>query len=188
MGASPSEATLRQAALAAFTNARELHGDARLLMEQGRASSALALARIGVEEFGKAIAYTVAAAYPPARARLKVLPTHEPKQFAADMVEGALCVLAEGWAVIEQEAPYPMTFTSEHRLLDVLAKLIRTGLDSVFPSVKDAKDHYGRSKPWDGLRPPDLKNAALYVDIGPNGEVLTPERVAHHATSGVLGA
>ena len=184
-----TEAVLRTAAAAALTNARELYDDAVLLMESGRAPRAVALARIGIEEFGKAIALTVAAFKPDEQTALDSLGLHGSKRFAADMVEGTLCMFADGWAAEQHDSPYPIAW--EERMLDVIVDLAREGLASLLPTGKVAKAYYhsvttSLALTPDSLTPLNLKDAALYVDVSDAGEVLTPDRVADHATSEVI--
>jgi AbiV family abortive infection protein len=181
--------TLREAAAAALDNSRRLYADAVLLRDHDRGASAVALARIGVEEFGKAIALTVAALKPAEQAALTWLNVHGPKRFAAEMVEGTLCMFADGWAAEQDDCPYPIAW--EERMLDVIVDLARSGLRSVLPTAKEAKAFDAWVPEGLGLMPGDLapmrlKDAALYVDVSDTGDVLTPEHVAERATSEVL--
>lgn len=76
-------------AAAALTNANELSAEAKLLAENGHNSRAAALAVIGLEEFAKAVACTVAAIFPEQSNDLwSRLSDHNVKQWIAEIFEG----------------------------------------------------------------------------------------------------
>jgi AbiV len=64
LGVMLSENLLRQTALACYHNAEALHDEARLRTEHGHAARTVALAIFGLEEFAKAIVYTMGALMP----------------------------------------------------------------------------------------------------------------------------
>ena len=81
--------TFRMVAAAALTNANELSAEAKLLAENGHNSRAAALAVIGLEEFAKAVACTVAAIFPEQSNDLwSRLSDHNVKQWIAEIFEG----------------------------------------------------------------------------------------------------
>lgn len=186
----PSEDDLRAGAVACFTNAQELYEEAKLLFEQARAPRSAALALIGAEEFAKAVVFTVAALLPEQCHRLPSrLDGHELKHQICSLADAAQIMSSEGWAVV---ADYGGT-TPISRLGDLFRVLAGWGLDS-FLDAERAKQYYRelrcelekenrlrqhlQADPEKNmllsLQEPDLKNAALYVDLDASGKVLSP--------------
>ena len=185
-----SEGTLRAGAVACFTNAQELYEEAKLLHEQAQSPRSVALALIGQEEFAKAVVFTVAALLPEQRHCLPPrLDGHELKHQICSLADAAQIMNSDGWAVADD---YGGT-TPLSRLGDFFGVLARMGLANL-PDTKGAKQYYRelrreheeQSRRWQhlqedpeqdiylGLREPDLKNAALYVDLDASGKVLSP--------------
>jgi len=186
-----TEEFLKQAALASINNALSHHESATLLFQNGKAPAAADLAIIGLEEFAKAVLFTIAAAVPEQRpileARLKDLYEHNVKHVLTGMVDGAQEVDSEGWAVARDEG-YPRS--GEDMLADLFETLARAGIDDLIMPRQQAKTYYDDIRkdmglPWPApLLPNDpskLKQVALYVDIGPDGTLSTPDRVGRRA-------
>lgn len=182
-----SEGTLRAGAVACFINAQELYEEAKLLHEQAQSPRSVALALIGQEEFAKAVVFTVAALLPEQRHYLPPrLDGHELKHQICGLADAPQIMNAEGWNV------YGGT-TAMSRLGDLFAVLASMGLANIL-DAKGAKqfykelrhEHEEQSRRWRhlqedpeqdiylGLREPDLKNAALYVDLDASGKVMAP--------------
>src|SRR5688572_23813665 len=103
MGIEPSEQQLRDAARACFVNALDLYEEAVLLQKAGHVARAAALAVIGLEEFGKAIVYLVAALAPDQRKGLPPrLNGHAMKHRVCSLADAAQSTCEEGWAVDRQ--------------------------------------------------------------------------------------
>jgi hypothetical protein len=185
-----SEDALRAGAVACFINAQELYEEAKLLFEQARPPRAAALALIGAEEFAKAVVFTVAALLPEQRHRLPSrLDGHELKHRICRLADVAQIMSSEWWAVANDFGGT----TPTSRLGDLFACLAERGLDC-FLDTKGAKQYYKalrveheeEQRHWQHLqadperdiylvfREPDLKNAALYVDLAPSGKVMSP--------------
>jgi AbiV family abortive infection protein len=185
-----SEDALRGGAVACFTNAQELYEEAKLLLEHARPPRAAALALIGAEEFAQAVVYTVGALLPEQRHRLPArLDSYELKYRICSLADVAQIENSEGWAVA---ADYGDT-TSMSRLGDLFEVLAGWGLDS-FLDAKEANEYYRKLRCeheeqsrhrrhlqadperdiYLGLREPDLKKAALYVDLDASGKVISP--------------
>ena len=198
-----SEGALRSAAAHCFTIAQALYEEAKVLYESDRYPRAAALAVIGAEEFGKAIVYTVAALLPEQRDLLPDgLTVHELKHRICDLAEAAQIMSKEGWEAMG----YPWSPVA--RLSDLFVSLAERGLGSLL-DTKEARKYYEErrkrddewqrrrekfqahpEKDWGlAFREPDLKNAALYVDLAESGKVLSPsDRVDEQcATVAVLG-
>ena len=184
----PSEMSLRAAAVAAFRNAQDLHDEGALLFERERYARATALALIGAEEFAKSIIWTAAALMPPQRPLLPSrLDGHALKHYVCGLADGAVAENDDGWTAIG----YPQTPSAW--LIDLFIPLCRWGLATLL-DAKVAQGHYRdlrrqhseESKRWAHLRAdpnrdiflltrePDLKNAALYVDLSSSGTVQSP--------------
>ena len=182
-----SEGALRAGAVACFTNAQELYAEAKLLHEQAQSPRSVALALIGSEEFAKAVVFTVAALLPEQRHCLSPrLDGHELKHQICSLADAAQIMNHEGWNV------YGGT-TAISRLGDLLGVLAKMGLANLL-DAKGAtqyykelrREHEEKSRRWRhlqegpaqdlylGLREPDLKNAALYVDLDASGKVMSP--------------
>lgn len=195
-----SEAVLRQAALACYENAESLHEEAKLLAEHGFAARAVALAIIGLEEFAKATVYTLAALHPHERevllAKLPTLNVHEVKHLIAGAAEYAQIVSREYVAVLEQESGESMS--PDGYLATLFGELSERGLAHLIGTRSDARAYYrelterleAEEARFPGPRYiPDVesKNAALYVDLTPDGELLTPDRVEPYVGREILG-
>jgi AbiV len=185
-----SEDTLRARAVACFINAQELYEEAKLLFEQARSPRSAALALVGAEEFAKAVVFTVAALLPEQRYRLPSrLDGHELKHRICSLADVAQIMSSEWWAVAND---YGGTIPTS-RLGDLFGFLAEWGLDS-FLDTNSARQYYKtlrveheeehrRSRHLQAdterdihlfLREPDLKNAALYVDLDTSGKVMSP--------------
>jgi hypothetical protein len=185
----PSEALLRAAALASFNNAKNLCAEAELLEDNGHVARAAALAVIGAEEFGKAIVYLVAALLPSGRKWLPAkLDGHELKHRVCDSAEAAEATNEKLWIVHRQNG-FPVG--PQGRLTDMAVVLAGWGLRSLV-DAKEARQHFTERRKHHederrrfgdkedlflALRQPDLKNAALYVDLDRERRVLQPDRV-----------
>jgi AbiV family abortive infection protein len=184
----PSSKTFREAAVAALANAHELCAEAKLLAENNHTSRAAALAVIGVEEFAKSVAYTLAAIFPEQsdgiRGRLIL---HDVKHWVANVFEGAQIVTDEWPLIVFQETG--MWLSSQQVLTDIFVELSRNGLSGVVPNDEQAKEHNKKSKFENDrhIATPFIKNAAFYVDISPTGEVLSPGRVERFANAEIGG-
>jgi len=184
----PNERLLRVAAFECFSNAHSLRDEARLLAENGYAARAAALAILGLEEFAKAIAYSLAALLPERQESLiKRLDWHEVKHLIASSAEAAEIETEDYRIEFLQETGFRVT--PEERLEILFAQLLRYDVASVAADLKGAKEYFKRLRKelTHALPGPDLKNAALYVDISPEGEVRTPKRVEDLAESQILG-
>ena len=137
---------------------------------------------------------TVAALLPEQRHRLQLkrdgylkLDGHELKHRICSLADAAQIMNSEGWAVAaDYGGSAPVS-----RLGDLFRVLAGWGLDTLLDD-KEAKKHYKdlrrehqeNPEPWQHLHPekdfllrlraPDLKNAALYVDLDDSGKVLSP--------------
>jgi len=198
-----TEGLLRRAALASFENAGNLFEGATLLVKNGKAPAATALAIIGEEEFAKAVVYTIAAAIPEERRtladRLGDLREHNVKHILTGMADGAQIVNSESWAVARQEGGQSPSF--EERLTDMFETLAKWGINELITPRKKARAYYeeirkhvglGKPRKGPGLHlsvtdPSQLKEAALYVDVAPDGHLSTPDRVGDRAMSQILG-
>lgn len=105
-----SEQILRAAALAAWENAASYSAEAKLLDKHGYGARAVALAILGTEEFGKAVAYTVAALSAEPLAvlvdRSRPLKAHEVKHLIVQAAEYAHIVTHEWSDVVAAETGY----------------------------------------------------------------------------------
>jgi AbiV family abortive infection protein len=183
-----SEVALRSAAANCYMNAQALYEEAGILYQEQRYPRASALAVIGAEEFGKAIVYVVAALLPDQRHLLpSTLDGHELKHRICDLAEAAQIVNKDGW----DAAGCPSSPVG--RLTDLFVPLAERGLAS-FLDKNEARQFYTElrtrhkelQREWSTFqtesktdwslasREPDLKNAALYVDLDPTGKVLSP--------------
>lgn len=178
MDEAKSAFVLRSLAAACFANAQSLYEDARLLYTENRVHGAYALAVIGLEEVAKAVLYTVAALRPSERGMLgPETRWHEVKHLVTAYAEHAQIVVADSWLVAEQESG--MRVPQRARIEDLFNVLWRWGVAGLLEEPQQAKAFYARlqQKFPDQLQKPELKNASLYVDLLPTGEVVTPERV-----------
>ena len=115
--------------------------------------------------------YTVAALLPGQRALLPArLTVHELKHRICDLAEAAQIVSKEGWDAMS----YPSSPVT--RLSDLFVSLAERGL-GIFLDTEEAREYFRERRRRDWLlafREPDLKNAALYVDLTESGQVLSP--------------
>jgi AbiV family abortive infection protein len=197
-----SEQTLKAAALACFENAQSLYTEAKILADHECGARAVALAIIGLEEFAKAVAYTVAALSHTHDdvliGKLRYLTFHEVKHIIADWAEGVQ-IETKQWAegIHWQTGLWP---SSVECLATMFAQLAKQGLAKLIEQPKEAKVYYKKFQSelntnWSAfpdidaefLLDPDKKNAALYVDLTTDGQLKTPDRVADDAASQILG-
>ncbi len=184
----PDEQSLRIASLECFLNAKSLHEEACLLGEHGYRARAAALAVIGEEEFAKSILYALAAIRPDEPDLLgKGLIHHETKHLVALVAEVAEIETNDYRAVAAQESGQPLS--PKERLVVLFQRLVRSNLEAVVKNPTEAKTFYKRLGDTSELvlPEPQLKNAALYVDLGEFGDISTPARVEHQAASAILG-
>jgi AbiV family abortive infection protein len=182
--------TYRKVAFECFSNAKSLHDEACLLADEGHRPRAAALAILGLEEFSKAIAYSLAALLPGKEhilADRDQLRKHEVKHLVTAAAEAAEIETHEYRLVVSQEAGFPLT--ERERLGILFDWLVKHDVACVVADSEGAKRFFRelRKDLTDFLPEPDVKNAALYVDIGPGGEVLTPSRIEERAASAILG-
>ena len=148
-----TEEVLRQAALASINNALSHYESATLLFQNGKAPAAAGLAIIGLEEFAKAVLFTIAAAVheqrPLLEARLSDLHEHNVKHVLTGMVDGAQVENSEGWAVARGEG-YPVS--AEDALVDLFVTLARAGIDELIMPRRQAKRFYDDIRKEMGLR------------------------------------
>jgi AbiV family abortive infection protein len=192
-----SEDVLRTAAVACFTNAQELHEEAKLLFVQVQSPRSVALALIGHEEFAKAVVFTIAALVPEQRHCLSSkLSVHELKHQICDLANYVQIKHTKRWGSKAEEGT----------ISDWFSDLATIGLDRLLNADAARKyyeelrqEHKEESRGWRhlqadpeqdiylSLREPDLKNAALYVDLDASGKVLSPSnRVEEGATRGYI--
>ena len=172
--------------MACFTNAQELYEEVKLLHEQAQSPRSVALVLIGAEEFAKAVVFTVAALLPEQRHSL-------PPRLDGDELKHQICSLADAAQIMNHEGwnVYGGT-TPVSRLGDLFGVLAGMGLANLL-DAKGAKQYYQElrreheeeSRRWRhlqedpeqdiylSLREPDLKNAALYVDLDASGKVMS---------------
>jgi len=187
MNEAQAVAVLRSLAAACSGAAQSHYKDASLLYCEGRVPGAYALAVIGVEEFAKAVLYTVTALRPKERGHLGLeTRSHEVKHMVAAHAEQAHSVVAESWRRAEHESALPVR--QRACLEDLFRVLCQRGVSSLLEKPKQAKAFYAdlRRKFPQHLLEPDFKDAALYVDLLPTGEVVTPERVMTQLGSPLL--
>ncbi len=157
-----SEEALRAAAVASFENARDLHGSAEILYRANRLAHALALACVGIEEFGKSFLYTLAALRPDQRHRIShKIDGHHAKRWVFTQVRNTVMSL-------RQTAP---GFT----IADCFVCLAKSGLDDLLIPNQAAREKYARLN--DGqLFPAELKDGVLYVDLVADGTLHVPRK------------
>ena len=193
-----SEAALRAGAVACFANAQELYEEAKLLYEHAQSTRSVVLALIGAEEFAKAVVFTVAALLPEQRHRL-------PPKLDGHALKHHICMLAEA-AQIRNTKRWGRK-AKDGDITDYFRDLARWGLDSLL-NTKEAKQYYRELRReleednqslgqadseykvfFRSFTEPDLKDAALYVDLEDSGKVNSPStRVsAHHAVTSING-
>ncbi len=184
-----SAKTFRMADVAALTNANELCAEANLLAENEHASRAAGLAVIGLEEFAKAVACTVAAIFPEQSHDLwNRLNDHNVKQWIVQTFDGVESEVQYGIDGISWESGVYSQLETEEVLLEIFRTLSKSDWGSFIPTKKAAK--YAAKKDQESLNDPKIhalptdyittafiKNAALYVDLSEKGEVLSPNRI-----------
>jgi AbiV family abortive infection protein len=180
-----SEAALRAGAVACFINAQELYEEAKLLYEHAQSPRSVVLALIGAEEFAKAVVYTVAALLPGQRHRL-------PSRLGGHELKHQICSLADGVQI--QNTKRWGRKAEDGNISDWFRDLASMGLDRLLDDdgarqyyQELRREHEEESRRWRhlqadpeqdiylSLREPDLKNAALYVDLDASGKVLSPK-------------
>lgn len=189
-----SAKTFRRAAAAALTNANELCAEAKLLAENEHSSRAAALAVIGLEEFAKAVACTVAAIFPEQSSDLwNRLNAHNVKQWIYQTFEG----IEDQINVVSDESGVHSSLEPEAVLLETFRTLSKSEWGSVIPTKKSA--NAAARKAQDSLNDPRMharlpeimttpfiKNVAFYVDVE-KGEILQPSRVDRYANYEIHG-
>lgn len=183
-----SAKTFRMAAAAALTNANELCAEAKLLAENGHNSRAAGLAVIGLEEFAKAVVFALAGIFPEQSSEMRQrLLNHDVKHWIADTFEGAQIVTDEWPLILFQETgSWP---PAEEVLRNIFVELSKREWVSLVPLQAEAEAHRKKMKSENKefVQTPYLKNAAFYVDIYSDGEVLLPTRVDRFAVSEIQG-
>ena len=158
-----SEQSLRTAAVECYRNATNLHRSAEILYRAHRLEHALALARIGIEEFAKLVVYTVAALCPGDRDRVRgKIGGHHTKSWVFSQVRDCMMKLRQterGFTLVE-------CFTD-------LAKL---GLSGLLLTDREAREQYVQRNEG-RLNPAELKDDALYVDLTVDGTLRVPRAV-----------
>ncbi len=148
-----TEQTLRAAAEACYCNADSLHTSATLLQQQGPWHHALVFSSIGLEQFGKAIVFTVAAIRTAMRDRLpKRIADHRTNRYFASLARETTSGLEEFIAELAEQP---------------LATLLRS-------SSQTALDYYATG--GRGMSAPEWREAALYVDLLPDGSITDPRK------------
>ncbi len=191
-----SEETLRAAAFACWENALSLSAEAKVLAEHGYGARAVGLAVLGLEEFAKAIGYAVAATSEEPDdflvKKLKHLTSHEVKHLLAQSSEYAQIVTRDWADGMEWQTGFRPSLREQFDAR--FCQLAQGGLSGLLEEPATAKSLLKTTNPstvTDGdvelLFGSELTNAALYVDIGSDGQVKTPARVASQATSEILG-
>ncbi len=186
-----SAKTARQAAEAAFINANDLCSEAQLLAEHAHTARAAALAVIGLEEFAKGVAYTLAAIYPKQGNEIREgLRDHVVKHWIAETYEGVETEV-EGWVDgISWEMGVPPQIEEV-----LLVSFRRRATSEIVPAKSLARDAAKKDQKF--LNDPEIhvekreristtfvKDAALYVDIA-GEELLLPNRVSQYANQEV---
>jgi hypothetical protein len=105
----------------------------------------------------------------------------------ADVFEGAQIVTDEWPLIVFQETG--MWLSSQQVLTDIFVELSKNGLSGVVPNDQQAQEHNKKSKSEKDqyIATPFIKNAALYVDISPTGEVLSPGMVERFINAEIGG-
>jgi AbiV family abortive infection protein len=159
-----SEQALRSAAVACFDNAIELHRSAELLHQARQLEHALALACVGVEEFGKAFLYTLAALRPDQRDKITdKIGGHHTKRW----------VFTQVLKNVDELRRTTPGFT----IVDCFVSLAKVEFDALFLSNRDARHQYAELNNG-ALFPAELKDAALYVDLLADGTLRVPRKAA----------
>ncbi len=190
--------TFRLAAVAALTNANQLCAEARLLAENEHNSRAAALAVIGLEEFAKAVACTVAAIFPEKSSDLgNRLNAHNVKQWIYQTFEGIQIQVQDWLNVVPYESGAGSPIEPETILLETFRTLSKSRWGSVVPTKNSAdsaakqdqkylNDPRMHARPTEIMTTPFIKNVAFYVDVK-KGEVLLPNRVDRYANYEIHG-
>ena len=173
-----------------------LSAEAKVLADHGYGARAVGLAVLGHEEFAKAIGYAVAATSEEPDdvlvKKLKHLTSHEVKHLLAQSSEYAQIVTRDWADAMEWQTGFRPSLREQFDAR--FCQLAQGGLSSLLEKPSTAKSLLKTTNPsavTDGdvdlLFGSDLKNAALYVDIGSDGQVKTPARIAGQATPEILG-
>lgn len=161
---SHTEQSLRTAAVECFRNATDLHESAEILYRAHRLEHALAIACVGIEEFGKSLVYTIGALRPDQRDRIgNKIGGHHRKRWVFTQARDTVMTL-------RQTVP---GFT----IADCFADLAKFGLDGLLITDQAAREQYVRLNDG-GLIPAELKDAALYVDLFADGTLRVPRTAA----------
>lgn len=181
-----TEAVLRRAAVACFHNAESHYGSAKLLVEHGRDAHAVALAIIGIEEFAKALVYAIAALRPDQRKSLPPkIDGYHVKIWIAGCAEGAQ-INTEEWASgLRLESGVAPSI--DEWFCKMMLALAEPGLAKLLAREADLREVARKiESQWPHpLTAPSQKEAALYVDLRPDGQLLTPARVQRHAGTNI---
>lgn len=187
------------AAAAALTNASELCAEAELLAKNGHNSRAAVLAVIGLEEFAKAVACTVAAIFPEQSNDLwNRLNDHNVKQWIIQTFDGVESEVEDGIDGISWGSGVHCAPEADAILLEIFRTLSKSDWGSFIPTKKAAKSAAKKDQetlndpkihalPTDYITTAFIKNAALYVDLSEKGEVLSPNRIYRNTQAEIGG-
>lgn len=171
------KALYRKAAIAALKNSQSVYRDARLLFEHDRSGRAFALAVVADEELAKAILYVVAAyngpdALPGLR---RVVRSHGPKQdlieFVAHIAEFAQPGYDEAYRIGRAVASGELKLEEG---IDPVEYAMDRASEKMEAATGEGPVQGGGIELFDAGRVQTLKNACLYVDVLPSGELCTP--------------
>src|SRR5688572_11568284 len=127
--------TFRKAAAEALTNANELCAEAELLAKNGHNSRAAALAAIGLEEFAKAVACTVAAIFPEQSNDLwNRLNDHNVKQWIIQTFDGVESEVEDGIDGISWGSGVHCAPEADAILLEIFRTLSKNNWGSFIPT------------------------------------------------------
>ena len=171
------KALYQKAAIAAIKNSQSVYQDARLLFEHDRSGRAFALAVVADEELAKAILYVVVAfngldALPGLR---RVVRFHGPKQdlieFVAPFAEVYRPGLDEAYRIGHAVASGKLKLEDG---IDPVEYAMDQAREKTVAAAKEGPEQGGGIELFDAGRVQTLKNACLYVDVLPSGELSTP--------------
>ncbi len=185
--------------MASLMNASELCAEAELLAENGHNSRAAALAVIGLEEFAKAVACTLAAIFPEESDDLwNRLNDHNVKQWIVQTFDGVECQVEAEIDGIRWESGVYSPLAAEVVLLEIFRALSKSSWGRFVPTRKAAKsaakkdqellnDSQIHALPISYITTAFIKNAALYLDLSEESEVLAPSRVDRYTKAEIGG-